>query len=383
MSANATVFIVSARPAEVAASTQVVRGLGYEPVAFDSATACLDALRETEPLAVLVDFDSAPIRGDECCRRIKEDFDWRRTPVLMLTDGGQAHEVMYCWRAAADDFVVRPATAERLGPKLAVLRDGQAVADRERQRTGASCLLVEPGRFIRKLLGGSLEQAGIQVLYASEGAEALDLLEEHGSLDAAVVDLAIQDMDGVELLSRLRGEGAQQRPRLLAISSKEHPPAVRERVRELTGEEPIDHRQLPFDVILSRICGSLRSDLVDLRASQRAPFFCVVEFSQDGQNWSTGFSYDISAGGIFVRTLTPAGAARKVQLRAKLAGRDEPTASEGVVAWANPYRPRLSFAAPVGMGIRLISLSPQLQSHVAGLMSSLNAPVAPASSRNR
>ncbi len=383
MTPPASVFIVSAREAELKSLSHVVEDLGYQPSGFTSAESCLEALRDAEPLAVLIEFEDGPVRGDECCRRIKEQFDWKRLPVLMVTDGGQAHEVMYCWRAAADDFIVRPVSAEKLGPKLSVLQESQGKEPARAPSLAATCLLVEPSRFVRKLLGGSLEQAGIQVLYASEGAEALDLLKEHGSaLDACVVDLGIQDMNPVKLLEQLRAPDEEKPRRLMAICGRDPTPTIRDRVEQLTGEPPLDTRQLPFDVILGRIYGSLRSDVINLRASERVPFFCVVEFSEDGARWSTGFSYDISAGGIFIRTLNPARPGRQLLLRARLAGRDEPRASTGVVAWANTYWPRSTTAAPVGMGIRLVSLSPQLKSHIAGLMQSLEGAAPAADERS-
>src|SRR5690349_2743257 len=113
------IFIVSASETERQKVAAMVAELGYTSLLLASAEECMEALEEHEPLAVLMDLWLAPTRGDDCCKRIKENLMWRSTPVILMTNDRQPHEVMYCWRAAADDFLARPITPEKLSRKLA------------------------------------------------------------------------------------------------------------------------------------------------------------------------------------------------------------------------------------------------------------------------
>ncbi len=58
---------------------------------------------------------------------------------------------------------------------------------------------LEIGRFTARIL----DQAGYQVLTASDGQEALALLDT-GDVDVLVTDLAMPRLDGLELISELR-----------------------------------------------------------------------------------------------------------------------------------------------------------------------------------
>lgn len=67
-------------------------------------------------------------------------------------------------------------------------------------------LVVDDDPFIRKLIGIHLKKEGYNAQFASDGLEALSLLEE-GELDLAIVDVMMPKMDGVTLTKRLAQEG--------------------------------------------------------------------------------------------------------------------------------------------------------------------------------
>ena len=78
-----------------------------------------------------------------------------------------------------------------------------------------SVLIVDDSSVMRKIVGRSLRQAGldvVQVLEASNGSEALTLAREN-SLDLILSDINMPVMDGMEFVRQLRGlESAQQTP---------------------------------------------------------------------------------------------------------------------------------------------------------------------------
>ena len=79
----------------------------------------------------------------------------------------------------------------------------------------ARVLIVDDSSVMRKIVGRSLRQAGLdvlQVLEASNGSEALSLAKEN-SLDLILSDINMPLMDGLEFVRQLRCiESAQQIP---------------------------------------------------------------------------------------------------------------------------------------------------------------------------
>ena len=78
-----------------------------------------------------------------------------------------------------------------------------------------SVLIVDDSSVMRKIVGRSLRQAGldlVQVLEASNGSEALSLAREN-PLDLILSDINMPLMDGLEFVRQLRGiESAQHTP---------------------------------------------------------------------------------------------------------------------------------------------------------------------------
>jgi PAS domain S-box-containing protein len=78
-------------------------------------------------------------------------------------------------------------------------------------------LLVEDNPVTRKLLQFYLREAGFNVLEAPDGHAALALAAAHGP-DLVVQDLLLPDMDGFELVARLRSTPAAAQIPILAVS---------------------------------------------------------------------------------------------------------------------------------------------------------------------
>ncbi|WP_051713247.1 response regulator [Spirillospora albida] len=77
----------------------------------------------------------------------------------------------------------------------------------------ARLLVVEDEGDVRELLVRHVRQDGHHVMAAGSAGEALTAVEYHGLPDAAVIDYDLPDMDGVQLLERLRAV----RPTLPAV----------------------------------------------------------------------------------------------------------------------------------------------------------------------
>jgi DNA-binding response OmpR family regulator len=70
---------------------------------------------------------------------------------------------------------------------------------------GARALVVEDDRATRQAITAHLRREGFQVLETDNGLEALSLLRR-GTVDIALVDVVLPEIDGVELVRRVRHE---------------------------------------------------------------------------------------------------------------------------------------------------------------------------------
>src|SRR4030081_3594839 len=71
------------------------------------------------------------------------------------------------------------------------------------RRDGLRVLVVEDDRQIVRTLRTSLQARGYDVLAAGDGATALGVLRSDG-VDLVILDLGLPDLDGLDVLTRLR-----------------------------------------------------------------------------------------------------------------------------------------------------------------------------------
>ncbi len=121
--------------------------------------------------------------------------------------------------------------------------------------TGARILVVDDEPQIQRFLRPALETAGYAVEQASSGAEALRLVTARKP-DAVLLDLGLPDLDGQEVLRRLRQ--SSQVP-VLVISARDKP---EEKIRALDAGAD-DYVEKPFDLgeLLARVRTAMRHAL--------------------------------------------------------------------------------------------------------------------------
>jgi len=347
--------------------------LGCQPVAFESAEQCLEALTTREPRLILMDLVMDPMRGDECCQKIKENQRFAHIPIVMLTGTDAAPEIMHSWRAGADDYLPKPIRLPQLASKIEALRTLLPAPDGSQTRTLSRRRLVyvENRLFYRTRLGGALEHAGFQIRYCKDGSEALRALAtHHDEIGLLLCDLGAMGADGFEGARRLCAQVAGKTPVLLMTAS-DPPPEIQSAVQELTGHELLNKRFLPAESILAKVNSLLNRATLDVRPHERVPFFSVVEFrANPNDDWLSGFAYDISTGGIFIRTMTPFPPLSSIQMKVRFFAAKDDLRCQGVVAWANAFNSRSAFSYPLGMGVRFSELDPEAEKMVNELVRS-------------
>lgn len=83
---------------------------------------------------------------------------------------------------------------------------------------GHNILLVDEDEGFRTICGDLLEDAGCEVIHATDGRAALTLARQR-TPDAILLDVMMSDMDGFDVLERLRAEPASRSIPIFMLSS--------------------------------------------------------------------------------------------------------------------------------------------------------------------
>ena len=122
-----------------------------------------------------------------------------------------------------------------------------------RQRPDARLLVVEDEPNILELLSASLRYAGFNVVTAAAGTEAVQAAQRHRP-DLIVLDVMLPDMDGFDVIRRLRGGGA--RIPVVFLTARD---ATEDKIRGLTlGGDDYVTKPFSLEEVIARIRAVLR-----------------------------------------------------------------------------------------------------------------------------
>jgi len=122
-----------------------------------------------------------------------------------------------------------------------------------RKRHDARLLVVEDEPNILELLAASLRYAGFEVITASAGTEAVQAAGRHRP-DLIVLDVMLPDMDGFDVIRRLRGGGT--RIPVVFLTARD---AMEDKVRGLTlGGDDYVTKPFSLEEVVLRLRALLR-----------------------------------------------------------------------------------------------------------------------------
>src|SRR2546429_5021790 len=122
-----------------------------------------------------------------------------------------------------------------------------------RQRRDAKLLVVEDEPNILELLSASLRYAGFDVVTAAAGTEAVQAAERHRP-DLIVLDVMLPDMDGFDVIRRLRGGGT--RIPVVFLTARD---STEDKIRGLTlGGDDYVTKPFSLEEVIARIRAVLR-----------------------------------------------------------------------------------------------------------------------------
>ena len=119
-------------------------------------------------------------------------------------------------------------------------------------------LLADDTLFFRTALSEILEGEGYEVLQAEDGRAALEQAQaELASLDLLILDVEMPEMDGFEVLSRVREAETADPVKALVLSGAELSPEQKEKLRTLGAGEVLQ-KSVPLPELAARIVQLLK-----------------------------------------------------------------------------------------------------------------------------
>ena len=83
-------------------------------------------------------------------------------------------------------------------------------------------LIVDNSKGLRVLLGWILQEAGIESVEASNGAEALKIVEVQEPFGFAIVDWDLPGQNGIQLVAEIRSQAKLKSLPIMMISGRPH-----------------------------------------------------------------------------------------------------------------------------------------------------------------
>jgi two-component system chemotaxis response regulator CheY len=81
-------------------------------------------------------------------------------------------------------------------------------------------LVIDDSRAMRAILGKILKEIGFEVTEAGHGREGLERLHQTGTLDLALVDWNMPEMDGLEFVKAVRADHAYDGMQVMMVTTE-------------------------------------------------------------------------------------------------------------------------------------------------------------------
>ncbi|MFA9286422.1 response regulator [Comamonas sp. SY3] len=262
---------------------EMVRGFGMRADTVDSGEQALSDLQLASRVGtpyglVLMDWRMPGMDGLEVARRIREEEHLSATPaVLMVTAYGRDEVMRKAEALRLQGLLIKPVTQSVLFNAIleALQSQGGGVSRRALSEPaahpqslhadlsqlypdlrGKNVLVVDDNALNREVAADFLSLVGVQVSLATNGAEALSMLEHH-RYDAVLMDVHMPQMDGLDATRALRQLPHLQQLPVIALTAQarvEDRSAIEEAGMNAHLTKPIDERKL-YETLTEWIAG--------------------------------------------------------------------------------------------------------------------------------
>jgi HAMP domain-containing protein/CheY-like chemotaxis protein/signal transduction histidine kinase len=230
---DAVLLVVEDDPHYARVLLGLARAKGFKVLVAGSGERALSLAAKHRPTAISLDVFLPDMLGWTVLNQLKRNPETRHIPVQLLT---VEDERQYGLERGAFSFVTKTVTTESLEEALERLKSFTAAAAHPRR-----LLVVEDNAAERLSITELLGSRDIEIATAESGAQALRLMRER-PFDCVVLDLALPDISGFELLGEVQKDAKLRETPIVVFTG-----------RELTVEEEGALRQQAKSIVLKGV----------------------------------------------------------------------------------------------------------------------------------
>jgi hypothetical protein len=328
---------------------EVARGIEAAAVAVGTTTNFvsrddLAAALEEDALAVVLAMGEPTAAS--ACLEIRKQPRSAGMPILGCSPrrGDLAFTELFCW---GGDDLIEQGSGEGLVRRLRAVVTARSAAPAPAPDRGMAVVAASDPAW-RSVMGRTLHGAGYAVRFVATSAE-LEALAGEAKVVVAADDL---QPDGAAPVARRTREGGSQAV-WVVVAPPKRMVALSRSIRSVIRVAAVDSFAPPENVlfVLNELL-SARGD--EQRKSPRVLYGATVAFRAAGRDEDeVGFSYNVSATGLYVRTLAPPEPEQDVWIDLWPPRSERRVRLGGKVAWRRVFGERTKTGVPPGFGVQL------------------------------
>ena len=198
---------------------------GYEVVIAASAQEALRKAVQLQPLAVLIDTQLPPNGGSGLVYDLRRESKTKDIPIVLTS---KINKESLPFDIGQADFLTKPIDRQQL---LQMMVKFDLLADGKRgKKTPSSILIVDDDPQNIRLVKAMLKPFNMDVMVADGGKAGLEMALKKKP-DLIILDLMMPDVDGFEVVSKLREDPAASQIPILIYTAKNITSEDRERLQ--------------------------------------------------------------------------------------------------------------------------------------------------------
>ena len=217
------VLVVDDEPQERELLASYLAPEGYRIVTAATEDEAVAIARDLRPDVITLDILTPSGRGWEMLYRLRNTPETSKIPIVVVSIVDQRQ---LGFSLGAVEYVVKPVSKEILLEALGrhITSDG---------KTSFSCLVIDDDQETLRLVSDVLHSIGCLPVAVDNGKSALEFLKEH-KVDVILLDLLMPEMDGFEVLRRLKESPELQKLPIVVMTAKDITRAERELLEQHT-----------------------------------------------------------------------------------------------------------------------------------------------------
>ncbi len=194
--------------------------LEFDFVHATTATQGVELARELQPNGIVLDVGLPDQSGLTVLEWLKHDPLTRHIPIHIVSATDHADIALHL---GAIGYTLKPSARETLAGAIRKLEARSAQGMRR-------VLVVEDDPALRQSIHALLKSEAVEIVEAGSVAQALEEMER-GTFDCVVMDLALPDGSGYELIERVSTEGEHASPPVIVYTGRVLSPDEEQRLR--------------------------------------------------------------------------------------------------------------------------------------------------------